>query len=192
MNSWFIDLVVCPKCKQQFKSFGPGLKCSNCNNQYPIIGNIPRFVDLQEYESFGFQWNRFAKTQIDLYSKSKQSERRFKSETGYGNRIKDEIVLDIGCGSGRFADIALKEGAKVICMDLSSAVDACRKNLIDIGHSTKNFEVIQASIYSMPFNNVFNYAYSLGVIQHTPNRRKAISCISNVINKEWNPFIVGV
>ena len=38
-------------------------------NYYPIINQIPRFVELENYSSsFGFQWNYFDKTQVDFFA----------------------------------------------------------------------------------------------------------------------------
>jgi len=182
LNNWFLEIVVCPTCHSNLE-YDSSLFCKNCNKKFPIIEGIPRFVELNEYESFGFQWNRFSKSQIDLWSNNSESKIRFINETNFINKIKNKIVLDVGAGSGRFADIALQAGAKVVCLDLSSAVNACHSNLSNLNHDSKNFQVIQASIYDMPFKSVFEFVYSLGVIQHTPNRRKAIECISDVMKK---------
>jgi len=43
--------------------------------------------------------------------------------------MKGKWVLDAGCGSGRFAEIALATGANVVALDYSSAIDACWNNL---------------------------------------------------------------
>ena len=36
--------------------------------------------------------------------------------------IKNKLILDVGCGAGRFAEIALKAGANLIAIDYSFAV----------------------------------------------------------------------
>ena len=38
-------------------------------------------------------------------------------------------LLDAGCGAGRFAEVALSLGARVIAVDFSNAIDAARENL---------------------------------------------------------------
>ena len=44
-------------------------------NKFPIKNNIPRFVPESNYSnSFGFQWNKFRRTQLDSYSKINVSE----------------------------------------------------------------------------------------------------------------------
>ena len=39
--------------------------------------------------------------------------------------LKAQWVLDEGCCAGRFAEVALKAGAKLVALDYSSAVDPC-------------------------------------------------------------------
>ena len=84
--------------------------------------------------------------------------------------MKDQWILDAGCGSGRFAEISVVSEANVIAIDYSNAVDACYQNL----HKYKNLHIIQADIYNLPFkDNFFDRIYSLGVLQHTPDVKKS-------------------
>ena len=144
------------------------LSTSKGDNSFPIINYIPRFVNLSNYaDNFGMQWNLFSKTQIDSFSGFNVSEKRFYSAT---NWIKSELsgkwILDIGCGAGRFAEIALNSGANVVAIDYSNSVDACYTNLLN----HENLHLVQADIYSLPFQpETFDYVYSLGVLQHTPD-----------------------
>ena len=40
-------------------------------NSFPIINGVPRFVEVHNYtDNFGFQWNKFQKTQIDRETKN--------------------------------------------------------------------------------------------------------------------------
>lgn len=134
------------------------------------------FVHSSNYSSnFGKQWSIFSKTQLDSYSKIPISEKRFFKSTNWNkNEIKNKLTLDVGCGAGRFAEVALKEGANLIAIDYSNSVKSAYKNL----SSFPNFSVIQADIYHLPFKNeIFDYVYSLGVLQHTPNVQKAFNCL---------------
>jgi len=80
--------------------------------------------------------------------------------------LNGKRVLDVGCGAGRFTEIALAAGAEVVALDYSSAVDACWAN----HGSCKNLNVIQGDIYHLPFDlGGFDFVYCLGVLQHTPN-----------------------
>lgn len=186
MNDWALNILCCPSCGGGLSLQTSKLVCNDCGKRYSVVNGIPRFVENEAYcGSFGRQWNSFNKTQIDAYSGATQSEDRFKSETGWiKSDVDGAIILDAGCGAGRFSDIALKWGARIIAVDLSESVDACYQNLNDLGYSAENFLVIQASLDLLPLKNAsFDKAFSLGVIQHTSDRKK---CIGQICAKVKN------
>jgi 2-polyprenyl-3-methyl-5-hydroxy-6-metoxy-1,4-benzoquinol methylase/uncharacterized protein YbaR (Trm112 family) len=147
---------------------------------YPIRTSVPRFVPESSYaDSFGLQWNRFSKTQLDSYSGHPISASRFWNATGWNTAdLAGKWVLDAGCGAGRFAEVVLQAGAKVVALDYSSAVDACHASL---GHHP-NLQVVQADIYSLPFAPAsFAFVYSLGVLQHTPDVGRAFAALPAMV-----------
>ena len=87
--------------------------------------------------------------------------------------MQGKLILDAGCGAGRFADELAQYGARVVACDLSSAVDACKQTVDDpTGQKAKRGEVgvIQANLLAMPFRqDVFDAVHCAGVIQHTPD-----------------------
>lgn len=145
-----------------------GTLVSAAGARYPVVGGVPRFVPAGSYsESFGLQWNRFARTQLDSVTGAAYSRRRFEDEVGWDKAELDgRWVVDAGCGAGRFAEVAASLGAEVLAVDLSSAVDAAQRNL---GH-LPNVHVVQADIRRLPFRPAaVGHLYSLGVLQHTPD-----------------------
>lgn len=143
----------------------------------PIINGIPRFTSFNNYaESFGIQWNKFKKTQLDSHTNLKLSEERLNNCLG-GNlkAIQNKTVLEIGAGAGRFTEVLLKFGAKVISTDLSNAVDANASNF----PINNNHQILQSDVNNLPFdNNQCDIVLALGVLQHTPNTIETInSCI---------------
>lgn len=148
--------------------------------RYFITSGVARFVDQDNYaNNFGKQWNHFSKTQLDSHSGHTISKDRFWSATNWApEELEGKWILDAGCGAGRFAEIALDAGANVVAVDYSSAVDACWSNL---SHYS-NLHVLQADIYALPFKDaVFDYVYSLGVLQHTPNVEEAFKALPRVL-----------
>jgi len=148
--------------------------------RYPVHRGIPRFVPASNYaDNFGMQWNKFRQTQLDSHSGHSISADRFWKATGWRPEdIKGKWVLDIGCGSGRFAEVALSAGAIVVALDYSSAVDACLENL----RSYKNLHVVQGDVYALPFlPESFDFVYSLGVLQHTPDVGKAFRALPPMV-----------
>ena len=183
MKKKLLEYVACPICngclalEEGYRSNGIEisdglLHCGSCKSDFPIVNDIPRFVSWDNYSNnFGFQWNLFRMTQLDSQNNTKISGDRFFRQTKWrSEEIKGKIILDAGCGAGRFAEIALAEGAIVIAVDQSKSVDACLANL----KGNHNLHVLEADIYNLPFgSDVFDYIYCFGVLQHTPNPKKA-------------------
>lgn len=149
-------------------------------HRYSVCNGIPRFVPQSNYaDNFGMQWNHFRQTQLDSYSGLPISTDRFWQATGWSSEsMKGQWVLDAGCGAGRFAEVALMAGAKVVALDYSSAVDACYANL----KHHPNLHVVQGDIYALPFApESFSFVYSLGVLQHTPDVAKAFAALPPMV-----------
>lgn len=121
------------------------------------------------------QWNAFRRTQLDSDSGLTISRDRFVRQTGWRPaELSERTVLDVGCGAGRFAEIAAASAGHVVAVDYSAAVDACRQNLRD----RENVDVVQADLYALPFRpGRFDFVYSLGVLQHTPDVRAAFMAL---------------
>gem|GEM_PF-147794 len=146
---------------------GNDFYCSSCEKQFPSVRGVLRFVDTSNYaDSFGYQWQEFSTTQLlpDF------AEWNFLRKTGL--RVEDlrgKLVLDVGCGMGRFAEVATRWGARVIGVDLSAAAEVAVRNL-----EGRGFIAFQADVLALPFApETFDCIYSIGVLHHTPNCEKA-------------------
>lgn len=177
------DFLICPKTgsKLEFKiENNESFFINTANEKFYIRNNVLDFVNNDDYsESFGMQWNIFKKTQLDSHTGHPITYNRFWNATSWNkDELKDKWVLDCGCGQGRFAEIALEAGAKVICVDYSSAVHACRENLSRFN----NCFIIKADINNLPLlKESFEYVYSLGVIQHTPNVNQSFNSVLDMV-----------
>lgn len=149
-----------------------GWACAPCGAQYPITGGVARFVASEHYTgSFGYQWNTFARAQLDSANGTHRSRDMFVAKTGMPlEALRGKTVLDAGCGMGRFAEVCATAGADVHAIDLSTAVEAAARNL---SHHP-NISFYQADILNLPFaDGVFDVIYSIGVLHHTPDTKKA-------------------
>ena len=123
-------LMRCIGCCAPLAQRNDGYSCLNCGRDFPSVRGVPRFVDAHNYaDSFGFQWQRYARTQLDD-ARARESELDFGRKTGFTpEQLRGKLVLDVGCGMGRFADVATRLGARVVGIDLSAAAEVAARNL---------------------------------------------------------------
>ena len=132
---------------------------------------IPRFVPDEGYaESFGEQWRRWRRVQLDSVTGKPISRARLFEGTGWPEDLEGVTVLEVGCGAGRFTEVLLDAGAEVWAVDASSAVDAARENL----GTNERLHLAQADLFDLPFApGSFDRVLCYGVLQHTPDPRHA-------------------
>lgn len=147
------------------------LTCTSCGRVFRIVRSIARFVSSEGYaHSFGYQWNTFDKTQLDSHVGNDLSRERFFATTRWPQKMDGQVILEAGCGMGRFTQIALETGAEVFSFDLSNAVEA---NLRNNGDSSR-VHIVQASVYEIPLRKEsFDKVFCMGVLQHCPDVRAA-------------------
>jgi SAM-dependent methyltransferase len=139
-----------------------------------IVNGIPRYGDLDNYsESFGFQWNKFDRTQLHRHSSE-----MFWHLTGWTH---EELVgvdlLEAGAGAGRLSRVILEETqANLYALDYSSAVEANMRSNGSI--APERFHLCQASIYDMPYPDAsFDKVLCRGVLQHTPDFEQSVKAL---------------
>jgi SAM-dependent methyltransferase len=155
------------------------LRCTGCSNKAPIVRSVPRFVPRGNYAaSFGLEWTRHATTQYDSHSGIDFSRKRFFEETGWPARMDGQLILEAGCGSGRFTEQAAKTGAAVVSFDLSYAVDASYAT----NGALDNVLIVQADILRIPFRDAsFDKVFCFGVLQHTPDPRRSFLALPRLL-----------
>jgi SAM-dependent methyltransferase len=141
--------------------------------RYPIVNGIPRFVDPQASayaSSFGYQWTRWPRLQFESENAGTVMEGytrgMWEAITGRTSLPADQIVLDVGCGPGRFIDVARSKGARVIGVDYSGAVEpAARSFAHDPGVCICQGDALHLPIRSGSMDGVF----TIGALHHTPD-----------------------
>jgi len=173
-----LAILRCLHCQSGLNSEADGLVCTGCGRQYPLRDGVVRFVGAQEYAgTFGFQWKLYARTQLDDAT-SQKSERAFRRRTGFRPEdLAGKLVLDVGCGMGRFAEVATRWGANVVGIDLSLASEVAAKNLAE-----RDATIFQADVFKLPFAaESFDYIYSIGVLHHTPDCERAFKSLPGLL-----------
>lgn len=174
---------------------------SAAGDTFDIVGGIPRFCPASNYaNSFGYQWQRYPRTQLDsLRGWGDQSRRRLLEESGWPARMEGERILEAGCGMGRFTEVLASTGADVCAFDYSTAIDASHAN----NARFPNVCFAQGDIYAPPFERAsFDRVLSIGVLQHCPSPKRAFMSLVrfvrpggrifvDVYRLHWKSFLLG-
>jgi SAM-dependent methyltransferase len=112
------------------------------------------------------QWNRYR------ILRPEEDRATFRNRTGLSPAdLAGATVLDAGCGMGRYLRVAAAQGPRlVVGMDLSGAVVAAKELTADL----PNVAVVQGDLLRQPLlDGGFDHIYALGVLDHTPDPRRA-------------------
>jgi len=138
--------------------------------------------------SFGLQWNTHRETQLDSHTGLSISRDRLFAVTGWPADLTGQTILEAGSGAGRFTEILVTTGAEIISIDLSSAVEANRRNN---GHN-RNLRILQADILDIPVPPLsMDKVLCLGVIQHTPDPKATFHSLAKHV-KAGGELVIDV
>lgn len=204
MNLHWLKVLRCPMTGSSLKLKSVVLE----QNKEVVEGVLSTEDDTKEYlvkdgivlfskqntnytESFGFQWEKFGKVQFEDQNVGKPMEgytSRMLSQILDGYEIKPkELIIEGGCGSGRFLDLALKAGAHCIGLDYSfESLKVTRKNLESYGYT--NLLLVQCDLTQMiPLKEKCADAiYSIGVLHHTSDPKRAFKNLTLCLKeKGW-------
>src|SRR5471030_2836749 len=124
MHTSLLELIVCPECHAALSLEADptctggevesgGLACP-AGHRYPIVNRVPRFVQhaldadqARTRDSFGYEWTK-------LYPEHGHSTPEWQAERdifleytrSVPSDFKGKLVLDGGCGNGRYAKLA--------------------------------------------------------------------------------------
>ncbi len=180
MKERLLQYLSCPTCDGQLQLqdvaetegieiLRATLVCSQCSATFPVVRGVPRFADLQDIDedkaatasNFGWQWQHFTQEE-DFY------ERQLLGWLApvQPSFLKDKVVLEGGCGKGRHTLLAARWGARdVVSVDLSDAVETA----FAATKGSPNMHIVQADLCKLPVKPIFDYAFTVGVLHHTPD-----------------------
>jgi SAM-dependent methyltransferase len=126
---------------------------------------------------FGWEWLKFDNQIQDTYMTGKNNFLDFIYPITVTHFI-DKLVLDAGCGMGRFLRLGAEFGSRdIIGVDLSDSVEAAYQNT----RMLPNAHVVQADIHSLPFLSEFDYIFSVGVLHHLPSPQQGFICLARLL-----------
>jgi SAM-dependent methyltransferase len=132
-------------------------------------------VDSRTVEGFGLEWASFDQRFLTEAQKNKIFDDYFRIFP-WNLLPSNAVGADIGCGSGRWANVVAPKVGFLHLVDASNkALEVARSNLRD----QDNCDFIHASVAELPFDdNSLDFAYSLGVLHHVPDTAAAVASIA--------------
>lgn len=196
MQDWAVEHLSCIFCGHGLQDYGGSLVCEGCDEEFPVENGVPRLVEeptnIETAERFGHQWWRYDRW--GFYGESDiPGENGGHHERGLYSATSDlfhrktmispeelspgAVVLDAGCGNGKFAYYAGRSGVRVIGMDIhASTVETARENCSELD----NVQIVQGDLLNPPLDaETFDIIYSIGVLHHTDDAEFAFSNLAD-------------
>lgn len=130
--------------------------------------------------NFGFEWLEYARFGWDDPTYNLSFERTMFERKSFldPDGLTDRIVLDAGCGNGRYTYWAAQSARYVFGIDLGAGVESAAANTA----SLQNVQIVQADIFNVPFGaGTFDAIFSIGVLMHTGDARRATMALAKKV-----------
>jgi SAM-dependent methyltransferase len=168
-------LAEFPEFEKRYKDNFPKEKTNTSKKQN-------EFKELQEKtkESFGFEWEKWNRFGWDDSVPLETTRAIFDYKVLFTPKeLAGKLLLDGGCGNGRYSKVAREYGAEVVGIDLSRAIDEAFENFK--GDPKAHF--VQGDLFKLPFKNkAFDFIFSNGVLMHTGNAKRAFLSLVTKLN----------
>ncbi len=205
MKQSLLEYLVCIECQCAFEcqvtaaangEIETGqLLCPECGKSYAIVRGIPRFVtveyplqgeNVKTANAFGWQWQEFTELHNLATYQAQFLDWVYPITPAF---LQNKVVLDAGCGMGRFSLVSSSFGAKqILAVDASNAVEAARPNARDF----PNVHIIQADILRLPLRRgqkaQVDFAFSIGVLHHLDNPQAGFTALTQHLQPHGSIF----
>lgn len=193
MRLTLLPLLACPECggglkfaaldsypREDQRIEEGTLACESCTAEYPVRDGVPRLRPREQVsgrtdktrESFGWEWLR--------YPGSLPEDREiYLEETMFPPaELSGKLVLDAGCGMGRYAAVARSLGAEVVAADMSESL----QRVAEAARNDPKLHPVECDLLRPPFKKgIFDAAYSQGVLHHTADTRAAFKAVAALV-----------
>ncbi len=208
MNKELLKIVECPECfyeslsiieTQKYSILNRALCCNNCDAEFSIVNGVPKLftkTNSKRIDSakrgFGYLfrlWNKGTFGYDSLYGQDEEDEEKafLGSLSLKPQDLKNKIILDAGCGTGRLTlKIAHFSPKLVIGMDIQDSLTELplQNKLQD------NIEYLQGDLVKLPFKeNQFDLVWCDGVLPYTYDYKRALQRLVRALKKGGKIYI---
>jgi SAM-dependent methyltransferase len=125
-------------------------------------------------DRFGYEWNLYS----EIVPEHEEQFHRWTTPLTAADWQSTQF-LDVGCGMGRNSYWPLKYGAAGgVAVDIDErSLEGARRNL----RPFPTMRVVRTSAYDLPFEGLFDLAFSIGVIHHLEHPQRALERMARAV-----------
>ena len=197
MRTELLDILCCPRCRGDLElTILEGiiahvvvgrLVCVGCHAGYDVRDDVPMFSRHVEHgglrnqaTTYSTWWDRYhGEASIVDPSHGPAFHESLRIDPA---EFRQLVVLDAGCGNGRFSYVVSHyEPRLLVSFDISSGVFHAKQVILGRNPSA-NVAFVQGDVTAPPFKpQSFDIVFSWGVLHHTPDTRRTFSAIAGVV-----------
>jgi SAM-dependent methyltransferase len=173
-------LLRCPQCGSRVAFEASAVRCPD-GHVYPVVDGVPRLVGhpwtpgdaelvAATGEAFGRQW-----TELGEAARVTLADLALHLPTGWGLSTFSGLVLDAGCGIGRYTALAAQLGAEAVGIDVGSSVTRAAR-------LWPGPAFVQADLAAPPFApRTFDTVFCFGVLHHLPDPARGLEACFDLV-----------
>lgn len=192
MEKLYLSLLCCPCCRGElaYRKTEQQLSCYSCRFIFPIVDGIPVLLPFNVIEKVDELFTRYwdSESKAELYDSCVEGAGdvfgiyNHKSEmygvTRHYNAANLDLILDAGCGNGRFFDTFPPQSVKV-------GIDASMNLLKRTKQRRRGDFLVCGELEHLPFkNNTFSTVISCRVLQHLVQQERAVAEMARVVRDQ--------
>lgn len=183
MKPDFLSFLQCPSCAGELALDGDGhdgtIRCLSCSSTFPIENGIPVFVReedrVENYsKNFEMYW-----TQLPWHDSAAQRQRFYELTEWRPEDLAGKVILDAGCGGGRWLYQFANAGAKtIVAFDLTRSIHKAA----DLCRDFDQIHYAQADIFRLPFKpGAFDIVHCHGVLMTLPDQERGVKNLCTMV-----------
>lgn len=190
MRPSLLEHLCCPTCRATLRLDGAPdaagwietgfLACTGCGQQFVIEHGVPDFVEArgpadvrQTTSGFARNWNEYNEIILEDEQLNDALFRDWVLPLD-PESMRGKLVLEPGCGMGRWLRVASKyQPRALIGVDYSEVAWTAAQNTKDL----PDVHVVRADILRLPLRSMMEVTYCLGVVHHTPDPARTFDAL---------------